>query len=46
MPAGFTDSVLAQANAFFSSWAGYITMIVGVILALLAVGIIIDHLKK
>ena len=46
MPSGFVDNVLTFSNGLFNSFAPYIAMIVGVILAALVLEIIIGALKK
>jgi hypothetical protein len=48
LPANFNDSIWSQAQLLFTSFSGYVDMIIGVILALVVIDFIIGalHSKK
>jgi len=46
LPAGFASDVLMQATALLSNFGGYITLIIGILLGLLAIGALIGFLHK
>ena len=46
VPTDFTSQVLAQASALFGSFEGYITLIIGVLLALVAIDFLINAFHK
>jgi hypothetical protein len=46
VPTNFTSEILAQASALFNSFEGYITLIIGVLLALVAIEFLINAFHK
>lgn len=46
VPTNFTGDILAQASALFGSFEGYITLIIGVLLALVAIEFLINAFHK
>ena len=46
LPQNFVSDILANMGQILSDVAPYITLILGVLLASLVLGIIIDHFKK
>lgn len=46
LPPNFIGSILDNANALFSSFSPYITLIIGVLLAVVVINIIIDALRR
>jgi len=46
LPSGFVGDILSNANALFSSFSGYITLIIGIILAAVVIEILIGVLRR
>ena len=46
LPAGFASDIVGQASLLFTSFSPYITLIVGILLALLAIGVLISYLHR
>jgi hypothetical protein len=46
LPSGFVSDILNNANALFSSFSGYITLIIGIILAAVVIEILIGVLRR
>jgi len=46
LPSGFVGDILNNANALFSSFSGYITLIIGIILAAVVIEILIGVLRR
>jgi len=46
LPTGFVPQVLVVATDTLGQLAPYLTLIVGVLLATIVIGIMIDHFKK
>jgi hypothetical protein len=46
LPENFTASIWSQAQDIFNGFQGYVTMIIGVILALIVIGELVGMLRK
>jgi hypothetical protein len=46
LPSNFVSDILSNANALFSSFSGYITLIIGVVLAVVVIEVLINILRK
>jgi hypothetical protein len=46
LPPSFVSDILANSAQILIDWSPYITLILGVLVAALALGIIIDHLRR
>jgi len=46
LPADFNANILSQATAFLSNLSGYLTLIIGILLGLVAVEIIIGVIRR
>jgi len=45
LPAGFVADLITNANTQIANFSGYITLVIGLLLALLAVGAIISFVR-
>lgn len=46
MPAGFTSDIWGNVQALFNGFAGYIALVIGVILAAVVLDIVIGAIRK
>ncbi len=46
LPDNFVSSIVGYVGQLFTDLSGYLTLILGVLLGTIVIGIIIDHMRK